>query len=90
MFSETIALELKSRGHNNWKVFSIAPGVVDTKMQGEIRASNPAQFLAHQKFIDLNANNELANPNFTAELFYKVIAKPEGFPNVVFSVRDLV
>lgn len=90
LFSETVALELTGRGHSNWRVFSIAPGVVDTKMQGEIRASNPTHFLAHQKFIDLNTNNELANPNYTAELFYKVISKSESYKDVVFSVRDLV
>jgi len=63
--------------------------VVDTKMQSEIRASNPTQFLSHQKFIDLNENNELANPNYTAELFYKVISNPNNYKDVVFSVRDL-
>lgn len=89
MFSETTAKELLDRDHVNWHVFSIAPGVVDTKMQSEIRASNPTQFLSHQKFIDLNENNELANPNYTAELFYKVISNPNNYKDVVFSVRDL-
>lgn len=90
LFSETIAQELVVRGHHNWHVFSIAPGVVDTKMQDQIRASKPTQFLAHQKFIDLNTNNELANPNYTAELFYTVISQPDNHKNVIFSVRDLV
>jgi len=89
LFSETLAKELQERGHQNWSVFSIAPGVVDTKMQKEIRTSNPSQFLGHQKFMDLNANNELADPNYTAELFYTVILNPKNYKNVVFSVRDL-
>jgi len=89
LFSETIAQELTSRNHRNWHVFSIAPGVVDTKMQGEIRDSNPSHFLSHQKFVDLNKNNELANPDFTADLFYKVISDPNSYENVGFSVRDL-
>jgi benzil reductase ((S)-benzoin forming) len=90
LFSETIAQELIAREHLNWKVFSIAPGVVDTKMQSEIRASNPNQFLEHKKFVDLDDNNELSNPRYTAELFYKVISCPDEYKDVVFSVRDLV
>jgi benzil reductase ((S)-benzoin forming) len=90
LFSETIALELTGRNHNNWNIFSIAPGVVDTKMQNEIRESNPANFLSHQKFMDLNSNDELSNPVHTADLFYKVISRPNEYKSVVFSVRDIV
>jgi len=89
LFSVTIAQELASRNHRNWHVFSIAPGVVDTKMQNEIRDSNPSHFLSHQKFVDLNKNNELSNPEFTAEVFYSVISDPNSYEDVVFSVRDL-
>ena len=89
LFSETIALELSERGHNNWNVFSIAPGVVDTKMQNEIRQSNPTHFLSHQKFIDLNKNNELSSPYSIAELFYKVISQPNNYKSVLFSIKDL-
>lgn len=71
-------------------MFSIAPGVVDTKMQNTIRASNPSHFLEHQKFVDLNLNSELANPDYTANQFYKVISNPKKYTDVVFSVRDLV
>ena len=89
LFSETIAQELKDRNHTNWHVFSIAPGVVDTKMQSEIRQSNPSEFLNHQKFVDLNDNNELSNPNYTAELLYKIISNPLKYSATVFSVKDL-
>lgn len=90
LFSETLSSELKSRNHLNWSVFSLAPGVVDTNMQVEIRTSSPAQFLAHQKFVDLNDNDELADPKYTAELFYRVITNPKEFKAVVFSVRDMI
>jgi len=90
LFSETVSQELKDRNHTNWNVFSIAPGVVDTKMQTEIRASNPNHFLKHQKFIDLNLNNELSDPNIIANLFFKIISNPKNFKNVVFSIRNYV
>ena len=89
LFSETIALELKSHGHHNWHVFSVAPGVVDTAMQAEIRASNPSEFLNRQKFIDLKQDNELTAPSFVATQLSKIISNPEQFQDVIFSVRDM-
>jgi benzil reductase ((S)-benzoin forming) len=89
LFSETVAEELRSRNHLNWSVFSIAPGVVDTQMQSEIRSSNPKNFNNHQKFVDLKKNNELTSAAEVAEKYYKIISNPRAFKNVVFSLRDI-
>ncbi len=89
LFSETVAEELKSRNFNNWTIQSIAPGVVDTKMQQNIRESNPKDFLNHQKFVDLNNSNELASPNHVSEKLFDIISGNIKQQNVVFSLRDL-
>ncbi len=89
LFSETVNQEMKSRNHNNWHIFSIAPGVVDTNMQKAIRSSNPKDFLNHNKFMELKSNNELAGPEKVAALLYSVIESPHNHKDVVFSVRDL-
>jgi benzil reductase ((S)-benzoin forming) len=89
IFSETVAQELKDRNHNNWHIFSIAPGVVDTGMQVAIRSSNGNDFLNHQKFVELKNNNNLATPEFVAEKLFGVLTKPESHQKVVFSVREL-
>jgi len=89
LFSETIAQELKSRNYHNWHVFSIAPGVVDTPMQSEIRLSSPKAFLNRQKFIDLKDNNELETPESVAQKLYDVILDPNLCSDVVFSLHDL-
>lgn len=89
LFSETVYQELKSRNHNNWHIFSIAPGVVDTNMQKDIRSANPNDFLNHKKFVELKVNNELAESKTVADKLYRIIQNPREHENVVFSLRDL-
>lgn len=89
LFSETISQELKDRNHHNWKIFSIAPGVVDTAMQKAIRSSNPKDFLNHNKFIELKKNSDLSDPKSVAKKLINVISEPVKHPKVLFSVRDL-
>jgi len=89
LFSETILEELKSRGYNNWSVFSISPGVVDTEMQSDIRSSNPNDFLGHQKFIDLKNNDELLNPKIIAEKMAKLIYSPSLFQSTYILLNEV-
>jgi benzil reductase ((S)-benzoin forming) len=64
-FSETIDLEEKERGRN-LRVFSIAPGVIDTPMQEKIRAASATDFSNHSNFVQLKNTNELASAEQTA------------------------
>ncbi|MDL2355239.1 MAG: SDR family oxidoreductase [Pseudomonadota bacterium] len=49
--------------HNvNLRVCSLAPGVIDTGMQAEIRATPLDQFPLRQRFEDLKRSGELADP----------------------------
>lgn len=89
LFSETIAQELKDRNQLNWHVFSIAPGVVDTNMQKEIRQANSNDFLVKSKFIDLKNNNDLSEPKLVANQLYNILESPTKYENVIFSLRDL-
>jgi len=90
LFSETVAQELKERYFLNWHIFSIAPGVVDTKMQENIRASNDSEFLVKQKFIDLKNNNDLATSNQVANHLYRIIKSPNKYPKTTFSIKELM
>ncbi|MFK8043992.1 MAG: SDR family NAD(P)-dependent oxidoreductase [Crocinitomicaceae bacterium] len=89
LFSETVAEELAARNHTNWKIYSIAPGVVDTEMQKEIRASSPKNFLSHQKFIDLKINNELNSVSVVAEKLKCIIEADNADLPVKFSLHDV-
>lgn len=60
MMTQTIALEQEEL-ENGAKVIAIYPGVVDTNMQAQIRTSDKNSFAAIDRFLDLKANNALAN-----------------------------
>ena len=49
------------------RIESLAPGVVDTDMQGEIRATTPDQFTSRERFVSLKQENQLADPQACAE-----------------------
>jgi len=64
-FSETLYLEEKEKGRAI-RVFSIAPGVIDTEMQNAIRASQAEDFSSLETFKGLKLNNELQSALETA------------------------
>tara|TARA_B100000508_G_scaffold140085_2_gene140057 strand:- start:77395 stop:78099 length:705 start_codon:yes stop_codon:yes gene_type:complete len=67
LFSETLKAEIEELGKST-KIYSIAPGVVDTNMQVAIRNSSPKDFSGQQNFIDLKENDELRTPEEVAIL----------------------
>lgn len=72
LFAETLNKEIKELGKST-KVFNIAPGVVDTKMQDAIRGSGAQNFSGHQNFVDLKDNNELRSAEEVAILLDRFI-----------------
>ncbi|MCK5781622.1 MAG: SDR family NAD(P)-dependent oxidoreductase [Flavobacteriales bacterium] len=88
MFSLVLNEELKKDNVEHIKVFSIAPGVVDTDMQGVIRSSDETKFSNIDKFKDLYNDGQLSCPESVAKLFKKVIDKPNDFPDVILDVRN--
>jgi hypothetical protein len=44
------------------RLVSLAPGIIDTDMQAEIRASTPEKFPLHDRFVALKRDGELAKP----------------------------
>jgi benzil reductase ((S)-benzoin forming) len=49
------------------RICSLAPGVIDTAMQAEIRAASVAQFPQREKFANLKRDGALASPADTAQ-----------------------
>jgi len=58
---------------HNISSISIAPGIVDTGMQKDIRDSSPDEFPMHQKFCDFYENDELNNPDEVASRLMPII-----------------
>jgi benzil reductase ((S)-benzoin forming) len=88
LFSETLAEEFEWKQKNNWQIHSCAPGIVDTQMQVEIRATNEQDFKNAPKFVDFKDNGDLFSPEHVASKLFEVISSPAKFPKTVISVRD--
>ena len=70
-------------------IYSVAPGIVDTQMQKEIRKVDPANFPDHRRFVEYHENGDLASPKEVAKVLIRILDDPSLAPGVVFSVRDL-
>lgn len=77
----------ENANYSNFRIWSAAPGIVDTKMQDEIRNSNESDFPLHQKFINYKKENLLAQPALVAEKLHKILTG--NYKNVKLDVRTL-
>ncbi|NTW25753.1 MAG: (S)-benzoin forming benzil reductase [Lentimicrobium sp.] len=66
MFTRVLNLEQKQKPHPV-RVLSIAPGIVDTPMQGRLRNTNDADFPMKPRFEQLYQHNLLSRPAEVAE-----------------------
>ncbi len=75
--------------HPDVRCLSIAPGIVDTEMQGEIRLVDNADFPDKQRFVDYKNKGELSDPKEVAIKLLEIIDSTENAADCVFSLRDL-
>lgn len=73
----------------NVRVCSLAPGVIDTDMQAEIRAVHPTLFPNKARFIDLKNSGELTDPNKTGEAIVNYLLRPGFGEQAVADLRTL-
>ena len=88
MFSNVLNNEQEIT-NNRFKVFSVAPGIIDTKMQDEIRTADFNDFNGVNKFKDLKSNNQLSSPQEIAEQIIYIINNQSKFNNILLDVRDI-
>ncbi|HEX4880264.1 MAG TPA: SDR family oxidoreductase, partial [Limnobacter sp.] len=58
------------------RICSLAPGVIDTAMQAQIRQVNKAHFPNKDRFVQLKEQGELANPSDTAQKVLAYLLSP--------------
>ncbi len=87
MHARTVAAEAARQGRS-LRVYALAPGIVDTSMQGEIRQAPAEQFSNWAQFRDYHTQGELAAPGAVAEKIVRLIHQPALVSDVVVSVRD--
>lgn len=83
MFTQVLQAEQPS-----FKVFAVAPGIVDTPMQASIRGSDKKHFPHLERFQSYKDQGELASARDVALKYLKIIEEPQKFDQVLFSVRD--
>lgn len=95
MFSRVVDMEQKIRAehpqeniHKKFKIFSIAPGVVNTTMQKEIREAALEDFSRLQDFVDYKNNDQLADPEFVSQKYLKVLSNISSIKEVLTSIKD--
>jgi len=73
---------------NGAKVVSLAPGVIDTDMQTELRDANPHDFPPQPHFADMKLTGQLASPNAAARRVLGYLNRADFGSNSVADVRD--
>ena len=82
------ALCLAAEQHPNLRVASIAPGVVDTAMQAEIRQSAEQDFPLLPRFKALKNEGGLSSPQDAAAAIARFLASPLFGKQVIADIRD--
>lgn len=88
MFSQ---VQQSENGFDNPKlrVFSIAPGIVDTNMQQQVRSVDPKDFPHLEKFIGYKTKGQLTSTEVVAKKILEVVDKPENYQDVLLDARQL-
>ena len=87
MWVRCVALEQRS---NNISAISVAPGVVNTQMQSEIRAVEPSLFPDHAKFVSLYTEQKLSHSEDVAQQLLPLITEHSmAQSGQRFDVREL-
>ena len=86
MWTRCLAEEGESE---NISALAIAPGIVDTGMQKEIRQADESSFPLLQNFIDYHKNGELTNPDDVAQKLLPYVTGDLGQNGDILDVRNL-
>jgi len=83
-----VMAEDEARRPNGAKIVSLAPGVIDTDMQANLRAADAAGFPDQPRFEELKASGQLAGAEDAAARVLAYLARPDFGANPVADVRD--
>jgi benzil reductase ((S)-benzoin forming) len=86
-FTRCLALDEALKPHGA-KVCSLAPGVIDTDMQVQLRSADSAAFPDRKSFVDLKDSGQLKSPADAARRVLAYLARPDFGCNPIGDVRD--
>ena len=70
------------------EIISLAPGVIDTEMQSQIRASKIEDFDKQAYFVELKEQNRLSSPKEIAQSIIKLIENNNTFDDTILDLRN--
>ena len=85
--SRALALE-EAEKPGGAKVVSLAPGVIDTDMQVQLRSADPAAFAAQTRFQTMKDNGGLDSGEAAAAKVLAYLERPDFGANPIGDVRD--
>jgi len=88
MFSEVVSVE-KQKDKENLKILSVAPGIVDTPMQDQIRKADSEDFSRVDEFIEYKKENMLAHPDKVVQKLLYIMEHEFEFHEPLVSVRKI-
>ncbi|MDB5744393.1 MAG: short-chain dehydrogenase/reductase [Polaromonas sp.] len=86
-FTRCLALEEASKT-NGAQVCSLAPGVIDTAMQVQLRGADGAAFPDRDSFVRLKSGGQLTSPDEAAKRVLAYLARPDFGAQPVADVRE--
>jgi NAD(P)-dependent dehydrogenase (short-subunit alcohol dehydrogenase family) len=85
--ARALALE-EAQAPNGIRVVSLAPGVIATDMQVQLRSADPTLFPEKHRFAGLHASGALDTPDTAAAKVLRVLMREDFGSNTVTDVRD--
>jgi len=85
--SRAIALDEALRP-DGARVVSLAPGIIDTDMQAQLRGADPAAFAEQARFQGFKDSGALVSAEATAAQVLRHLARPDFGETVLADVRD--
>jgi NAD(P)-dependent dehydrogenase (short-subunit alcohol dehydrogenase family) len=73
---------------NPARIVSLAPGVIDTAMQGQIRTADPSGFPEQSNFVTLKSSGQLPSPEAAAQRVLSYLARADFGTSPIADVRD--
>lgn len=86
-FARALALD-EALHANGARIVSLAPGVIDTDMQVQLRSSDPLRFSERERFAQFHRDGLLDSPDAAAAKVLAYLARADYGANPVADVRD--
>ncbi|MBH9551747.1 SDR family NAD(P)-dependent oxidoreductase [Inhella gelatinilytica] len=86
--SRAMALDEANKSHGA-RICSIAPGIIDTDMQGQLRSGDPSQFPDQPRFAAFKSEGQLDSPADCAAKLLAFLARPEFGVEPVADIRSV-